>query len=77
MDKKIVVIGAGHGGLVAAALLAKNGYSVSVYERGRRGEISYPWKDVLLKSDFSQAGLDAPSEDKYSPEPAWTFIPPS
>ena len=77
MNKKIVVIGAGHGGLVAAALLAEKGYDVSVYERGKRGEIGYPWKDVFLKQVFPETAIEAPSEDTYAPEPAWTFVPPS
>lgn len=32
-DKKIIVIGAGFGGLAAAALLAKNGYDVTILEK--------------------------------------------
>ena len=33
MGKKIIVAGAGHGGITAAALLAKAGFDVTVYER--------------------------------------------
>lgn len=77
MSKKIVVIGAGHGGLCAAALLAKNGYDVSVYEKGKRGEISYPWKDTLVRGVFSEVGLKEPPKETHCPEPSWTFIPPS
>lgn len=32
-NKKVVVIGSGFGGLSAAALLAKKGYEVHVYEK--------------------------------------------
>ena len=33
MSKKIVVAGAGHGGLIAAYYLAAAGYDVTVYEK--------------------------------------------
>ena len=77
MSYQIVVIGAGQGGLTAAAHLAQNGHSVSVYERGVRGEISYPWKDVFTRTIFPTVGMIEPPADSFSPEPAWTFIPPS
>ena len=34
--KKIIVAGAGHGGLTAAYNLAKNGFDVTVYEKNKR-----------------------------------------
>lgn len=36
---KILVAGAGHGGLAAAALLAKDGHSVTVFEKNTRGTV--------------------------------------
>ena len=36
MSKKIIVAGAGHGGIAAGALLAKNGFDVTVYEKQKR-----------------------------------------
>lgn len=42
---KIVIAGAGHGGLVAAANLAKAGYDVSVYEAKQRKELGHDWED--------------------------------
>lgn len=33
MGKNIVVAGLGHGGIVAAALLAEKGFNVTVYEK--------------------------------------------
>ena len=39
MSKKIIVAGAGHGGLTAAALLADKGFDVTVYERGEKGDL--------------------------------------
>ena len=43
--KKILVAGAGHGGLVAAALLAKQGCDVTVYEAKREEDIGHDWED--------------------------------
>ena len=36
--KKIIVAGAGHGGLTAAFMLAEQGYDVTVFEAKKRSE---------------------------------------
>ncbi|MCR5041882.1 MAG: NAD(P)-binding protein, partial [Clostridia bacterium] len=41
--EKIIVAGAGHGGLVAAAHFAKAGYDVTVYEKNAREDLGYDW----------------------------------
>ena len=43
--KQILVAGAGHGGLAAAALLAQNGFAVTVIERKKREELGHDWED--------------------------------
>ena len=43
--KQILVAGAGHGGLAAAALLAKNGFAVTVIEKQRREALGHDWED--------------------------------
>ncbi len=65
--KKIIVIGAGLGGLSAAANLAKNGYDVTVIESKQRDELGYDWRDTLVKDVFERAGLDTPDESHFEP----------
>ena len=43
--KRILVAGAGHGGLAAAALLAQNGFDVTVIEKNRREALGHDWED--------------------------------
>ena len=46
----IIIAGAGHGGLVAGAILAQHGYDVTVYEKKQKNELGYDWHD---RFDFS------------------------
>lgn len=63
--KKITVAGAGHGGLVAAALLAKEGYDVTVYEKKQPEELGYDWDDCCSPGVFTDAGMNEPSEKDF------------
>ena len=47
MGKKIVIAGAGHGGLIAGARLAAAGYDVTIYERKIKSELGYDWDDAI------------------------------
>ncbi|MBR3095203.1 MAG: NAD(P)/FAD-dependent oxidoreductase [Clostridia bacterium] len=60
MGKKIVVAGAGHGGLIAAAKLAQAGYDVTVYERRIKSELGYDWEDAINLHIFAECGLETP-----------------
>lgn len=65
---KIIVAGAGHGGLIAAARLAAAGHDVSVYERKERSTLGHDWEDrftfdIILK----EIGIDKFADD------AWRF----
>ncbi len=64
--KKIVVAGAGHGGLTAAYHLAQKGYDVTVLEMQKREEMGHDWHDALDFSAFDDSGIPRPSEDMYS-----------
>ena len=57
---KIIVLGAGHGGLVSAIKLAKNGHDVTVYEKKDRSELGYDWYDNLDKDIFKIIDLELP-----------------
>lgn len=60
MSGKILVAGAGHGGLCAAIHLAKSGFDVTVFEKNGRKEMGYDWSDFVDVGTFSCVGLDDP-----------------
>lgn len=77
MAKKIVVAGAGHGGLPAASRLARAGFDVTVYEKKSEGTLGYDWTDIFSKNAFGIAGLNDPPKDEYEPKEDMTFYGPS
>jgi flavin-dependent dehydrogenase len=74
--KKIIVAGAGHGGITAAAYLAKQGYSVEVFEKRKREELGYDWHDTIANNTFEYAGIKVDQKD-YTVRKDSTFFPPS
>ena len=60
MGKKILVAGAGHGGLTAAAQLAKAGFQVTVVERHGKENLGYDWFDALNPAVFAMVGCPHP-----------------
>ncbi len=73
MDKKIIIAGAGHGGIAAAARLAKAGLDVTIYERNSEGTLGYDWTDIFTPVAWKAAGIDMPPEDKYEYKNDMTF----
>ncbi len=59
---KIVVIGAGIGGLQSAKVLADGGNEVVVYERASQGKISYDWRDDVEYTVFDELNIQIPSD---------------
>ena len=59
---KIVVIGAGIGGLQSARVLAEGGHEVTVYERSSKGKISYDWRDDVEYNVFDELDIPIPSD---------------
>lgn len=77
MSKKIIVAGLGHGGIAAAALLAKNGFDVTVYEKKAEGTLGYDWTDIFAPKALEAAGIPMPPEDKYEYKEDMTFFGPT
>lgn len=68
--ERILVAGAGHGGLVAGALLAKNGYDVTVIEKKKETELGYDWEDRFSLSLLCEI-LNCKEEEL--PADSWRF----
>ena len=66
MGKKIIVAGAGHGGLGAAAILSRNGFDVTVIEQKKRKEMGYDWVDCTLPENFDLVGAPRPDESQMT-----------
>lgn len=74
--KKILVAGAGHGGVTAAINLARAGYDVTVLEAKKREDLGWDWHDVLRRDAFSYTGIDLPDEKHFGPfEPMGYYGP--
>ncbi len=76
MGKKIIVAGGGHGGIAAAALLSKNGYDVTVYEKNKRKNMGYDWTDIFDRKAFTAIGMDVPDKSKWKLKHDMTFYGP-
>ncbi len=57
---KIVVIGAGHGGLQAGKVLAENGFDVTIYEKQPREDLGYDWYDDVEPTVFEELSIPIP-----------------
>ena len=77
MGKKIIVAGLGHGGIAAAALIAKAGFDVTVYEQKKEGTLGYDWTDIFAPAALKIAGMDMPEPDKFEYKEDMTFFNPS
>ncbi|MBR3768726.1 MAG: NAD(P)/FAD-dependent oxidoreductase [Clostridia bacterium] len=62
---KILIAGAGHGGLSAAAILAKHGYIVTVLEKADRNTIGHDWHDAMDIPAFKFADIPIPPEECF------------
>lgn len=62
MDKKVIIAGAGHGGLAAAYYLAKNGIDVTVYEKEKRKNLGHAQSDFIHLDGFEKSGIPLPEE---------------
>ena len=73
--KKIIIAGAGHGGLVAAKYLAEAGFDVTVYEAKAEEALGYDQYDSVHLDGFELAGVPVPEAYKV-PRTGITFMLP-
>lgn len=77
MKKRIIVAGAGHGGLAAAALIAQKGFDVTVFEKKKETELGYDWTDIFAPGALDIAGIPMPEKDKFTYKDNMTFYSPN
>lgn len=76
MAKNIIVAGLGHGGIAAAAILARNGFKVTVYEAKKEGALGYDWTDIFDPKALAVAGVPMPHESLFEYKEDMTFCGP-
>ena len=76
MSKKIIIAGGGHGGITCGAILAKNGYDVTVYERNDADKMGHDWTDIFDPKAFKAVGMDMPEREMYEFKNNMTFYSP-
>ena len=76
MSNHILVLGLGHGGLVAALRLREAGCSVTIAEQKSRDNVGYPWYDDIRFDLFQSCGLPEPLRDCYTNKGKRLFISP-
>lgn len=57
---KIIVAGAGCGGLQAAKLLAAKGHEVTIYEKNTEEEVGFDWRDEIDYKLFADSDIKLP-----------------
>ena len=74
--RNILIAGAGHGGLVAGSILARQGYDVTVLEAGKREEMGWDWHDMMVLSVFDDAGMERLPEKYILPAIPMSYYSP-
>ncbi len=77
MLKKILIAGAGHGGIMAGSILAQNGFDVIIYEKENKEDLGYPWHDDLILETFQDCGLDFLESHDYHRKDNICFVSPN
>lgn len=72
---KIIIAGAGIGGLRFAAKAAASGHDVEVYERSANlSSMRFDWHDDVCREAFSGTGIEVPKGS--FPKKNWSFVAP-
>ena len=74
---KIIVAGAGHGGLAAAALLARQGYDVTVLEAKKRADLGHDWHDVMQRKTLTDVCASPPPAELFIPHTNTAYVSPA
>ncbi len=74
--KKILILGAGIGGLYCAYKLGMKGYDVTLLEAKKQEDLGYPWHDAVNKDTFKNAELILP-KDVCIPKQVLDFMGPT
>ena len=77
MSKKILIAGAGHGGLTAGSYLAEQGYEVLLFEKLKESDLGFDWHDAIENDTFITAGVGEINKKDYSLRLQSTFWSPS
>ena len=77
MSKKIIIAGGGHGGITCGAILAKNGYDVTVYEKNDADKMGHDWTDIFDPKAFKAVGMEMPPKEMYNLKNNMTFFGPA
>jgi digeranylgeranylglycerophospholipid reductase len=77
VGKKIIVAGAGHGGLAAAADLSRRGFDVTVFEQKEKKDLGYDWTDIFAPRSLLTANIPYPPRSRYEFKENMTFFSPS
>lgn len=73
---KIIIAGAGVGGLVCAQRLVKKGYEIILFEAKARNELSYAWYDDIRFDVFEKTDIEPPAREFYEQKSKWVFVSP-
>ena len=73
---RIIVAGAGHGGLTAAFNMAKAGHSVTVYEKAQYDTVGHAWHDGMWLRCFDLVNMPRPTEMEFRPNKDMVFYNP-
>ena len=66
---KVVVAGAGPGGCIFARDLARKGFEVVVYEKGKYETMGHDWSDAVERRGLAEAGFELPPESTLNMGP--------
>jgi len=77
MKTEIIIVGAGHGGLVAASKLAKKGFKVHIYETKGLDKLSWDWGDAFNRNVFKRVGIPEPVSSQFFIPESYSFSSPN